>query len=70
MLSPAELDELEQLREHVRRVGVDLDTVLRSLHLYENGATDRLPPIDELYSIAAGVRQALLDVAALIECHP
>jgi hypothetical protein len=70
LLSPAELDELEQLREQVRRVGVNLNTVLRNLHLYENGATDRLPPMDELYSITAGVRQALLDIATFIERYP
>ena len=46
------------------------DTVLRNLHLYENGATDRPPPIDELHSITAGVRQAVLDIAAFIERYP
>ena len=70
LLSPTELDALEQLREQVRRVGVNLNTVVRNLHLYENGAADRPPPADELHSIAAGVRQALVDVAAFIERYP
>jgi hypothetical protein len=70
LLTPTELDELEQLREQIRRVGVNLNTVLRNLHLYDNGAADRPPPVDELHSLAVGVRQALVDIEAFIERYP
>jgi hypothetical protein len=52
LFAPAELEELARLREQLRRAGVNLNVLLRNLHLYEDGVMDRPPPHDELEAAA------------------
>lgn len=51
-----DLDALDALREEVRRVGVNLNTLLREFHLERNGVTEEGPPIDDYRSIAADLK--------------
>jgi hypothetical protein len=64
LLTPAELDRVDQIRDQLRQAGVNLNSLLRRSYLYENGVQDRPPPADELEEVAGELRSALDRVRA------
>jgi hypothetical protein len=58
LFAPAELEELTRVCEQLRRAGVNLNVLLRNLHLYEDGVMDRPPPHDELEAAADMLKEA------------
>ncbi len=61
-LAPEEIDCLDQLREQLRRAGVNLNTLLRDLQAYELGSV-KWKPEPETFT---GVKGELDDVLAQI----
>lgn len=70
LLSPAELEALHQVREQIRRAGVNLTVLLRNLHLYGHGVADAPPPVAELEALAAELGETRRAVEGIIERYP
>lgn len=70
LLAPPELEQLDRLREQVRRAGVNLNVLLRNLHLYEDGGMDSPPPHDELKAAAGMLREASEAVTEFLARFP
>lgn len=63
-LSPDELDEIDRLREEVRRIGVNLNVMARELH-----AARRQPEADALSALVEETGRASKELRAIIEAR-
>lgn len=59
VLTDRDLKALVALRDEVRRVGVNLNALLRSAHLEEHGATPSGPRLKDYQAMASELRDAL-----------
>lgn len=59
LLTAKDVEALSALREEVRRVGVNLNALLRLAHLEENGVKDNGPRLKDYQDMAADLRAAL-----------
>ena len=60
-LSRQEIDSLDELRDQVRRVGVNLNALLRLLYIYEDGG-GRLPDHELVTAILADLQAVQREV--------
>jgi len=66
-LTPEEIDALDQLREQLRRAGVNLNTLLRELQAFNVGSSRR-PPVGEGFEeVRAELQVVLGQVRALLK---
>ena len=56
LFTVTDLDALEALREEVRRVGVNLNTLLRQVHLEQHGIAEDGPRLEEYKALQAELR--------------
>lgn len=59
VLTPKDVTALAELRDEVRRVGVNLNALLRSVHLEEHGVRDNGPRLADYQALAKDLRAAL-----------
>jgi hypothetical protein len=70
LLTPTEIEALYLVADQVRRVGSNVNVILRHLHLYQNEVQDRPPPIEELEAAAAAIRGVMEDVSGILARFP
>jgi len=70
LLTPAEIDQLDGTREQLRMAGVNLNALLREVHLFENGVSDRGPKLEDYRATLAELRQALGKVTDILRRYP
>ena len=59
LLTPSDTATLAGLRDEVRRVGVNLNALLRSAHLEEHGMSPDGPRLADYQALAADLRRVL-----------
>ncbi len=66
-LTTEELEAFDAMREQLRRAGVNLNVLLRTVHLFEDGAADRLPELEELRSCRDQLAEALSQITGMLQ---
>jgi hypothetical protein len=59
LLTPEEGELLRELREQVRRAGINLNALLKTVHLVENGVTKAGPNFEDYRALYVELRAAL-----------
>lgn len=59
LLTPKDVEVLAAVREEVRRVGINLNALLRSVHLEEHGVRDNGPRLADYQKMAAELNTML-----------
>lgn len=67
VLTAEELDEVQQLRHEVRRVGINLNQIARSLNAWERGQGDQPPGMSEIEATGKEVNRVLKALLKLIK---
>ncbi len=67
VLTVEELEEVQQLRHEVRRVGINLNQIARSLNAWERGQGDQPPAMSEIEATAKEVNRVLKSLLRLIK---
>src|SRR3546814_3251469 len=66
-LTPEEIDALDQLREQLRRAGVNLNTLLRELQAFNVGSARR-PPAGDRTEVHTSELQSLMRISYAVFC--
>lgn len=70
LLTPNEIDQLDRTREQLRMAGVNLNALLREVHLFENGVSERGPTIENYRATQAELSAALAKVTDFLRRMP